>query len=92
VTIVPSILVGSVRHAHSYQSRHAWLGPTSPHSSLGSGWWRGHEFLERRATKSDEGVMANFVLSAWPGFLGLARPQSFGSLLADVSWAAWPTK
>jgi hypothetical protein len=55
VTVVPLVLAGSVRRAHSCQSRHTWLGPTSPRSSQESGWWRGREFLVRRATKSNEG-------------------------------------
>jgi hypothetical protein len=54
MTVVPSVLAGLVRRAHSYQSRHTWLGPTSPRSSQGSGWWRGREFLVRRAAKYDE--------------------------------------
>ena len=41
--------------------------------------------------KSEEGVMADPRLSAWPGFLGSAGPRSFGLLLADVSWAVLPT-
>ena len=90
VTIVPSVLAGSVWHAHSYQSRHARLGLTSPCSSQGSKRWRGREFLVRCAAKSDEGVVADFGLSTCPGFLGPAGPRSFGPLLADVSWAAPP--
>jgi hypothetical protein len=76
-----------VRQAHSCQSKHAWLGLTSPHSSLGLGRWRGHEFLMHHAAKSNEGVVVDFGLSSWPSFLGSARPWSFGPLLADVSWA-----
>jgi hypothetical protein len=38
VTVVPSVLAGSVRRAYPYQGRHAWLGSTSSHSSRGSGW------------------------------------------------------
>jgi hypothetical protein len=38
--------------------------------------------------KSNEGVMANPCLSAWPGFLGLAGPRPFGLLPTIVSWAA----
>jgi len=45
----------------------------------------------RHVAKSNEGVMADFGLSAWPSFLGSTGPQSFGTLLADVSWAAHPT-
>jgi hypothetical protein len=40
--------------------------------------------------KSDEGVMADRCLSAWPSFLGSTRPRSFGHLLANVSWVARP--
>jgi hypothetical protein len=47
--------------------------------------------LVRCVAKSDEWVMASLHLSAWPGFLGLAGPRSFGLLLADILWAAWPT-
>jgi hypothetical protein len=43
----------------------------------------------RCVAKSDEGVMADPRLSVWLGFLGSTGPQSFGLLLADVSWAAW---
>ena len=88
VTAVPSVLAGPVQRAHSYQSRHARQGLTSPHSSQGLGRWRGHEFLERHEAKSDEGLMADFGLSAWPSFLGLAGHRSVGPLLANVSWDA----
>jgi hypothetical protein len=37
VTVVPSVLAGSMRHAHSCQSRHARLSLTSPCFSQGSG-------------------------------------------------------
>ena len=37
VTVVPSVLVGSVRRAYSCQSMHVWLGLTSSRSSQGSG-------------------------------------------------------
>jgi len=40
------------------------------------------------AAKSDEGVVANFGLSAWPSLLGPTRTRSFGPSLAVVSWAA----
>ena len=36
VTVVPSVLVGSVRRAYSCQSGQVWLGVTSPRSSRGS--------------------------------------------------------
>jgi hypothetical protein len=59
VTIVPSVLAGSVWRAYSCQSRHAWLDSTSPCFSQGSGWWRGHESSVCRMAKFDEGVMAD---------------------------------
>jgi hypothetical protein len=36
VTAVSSVLMGLVRRAYSCQSRHAWLGLTSPRSFQGS--------------------------------------------------------
>jgi hypothetical protein len=51
VTTVPLVLAGSVRCVYSCESRSARLGSTSPHSSWGWGWWRGHEFLVRHAAK-----------------------------------------
>jgi hypothetical protein len=39
----------------------------------------------------EEGVMANPNLSVWSGSLGLPGPRSFGPLLADMLWAAWPS-
>ena len=78
VTDVPLVLVGSVWRAHSCQSKHASPGPTSPRSSQGSGRWRGREFLVRPAAKSNEGVVADLILSAWPGFLESAGRRSFG--------------
>jgi hypothetical protein len=53
VIVVHSVLTGSVRRAYSCQSKHTWLGPTSPRSSQGSGRWRGREFLVRHAAKSE---------------------------------------
>ena len=90
VTAVPSVLGGSVRRVYSHQSRHAWSGSTPPNFSQGSEQWGGCEPLARRVAKSDEGVVADPRLSAWPGFLGSAGPRSFGLLLADVSWATRP--
>jgi hypothetical protein len=88
VTIVPSVLSGSVQHAYSYQSGQVWLGVTSPHSSQGSGWRRGRECLARRAAKTEGGVMADPGLGVRPVLLGSARPQSLGPSLVDASWAA----
>jgi hypothetical protein len=45
----------------------------------------------RCVAKSDEGVVADPCLSVWSGFLGSAGPWSFGLLLADISWATWPS-
>ena len=53
VTAVPSVLVGLVQRAYSCQSRHGWLGLTSPISTQGSGWWRGRESLVRHAAKAE---------------------------------------
>jgi hypothetical protein len=44
-----------------------------------------------RATKADGGVMATSGLSVWLGPLSLARPRSFGLILAGVSWVARAT-
>ena len=74
VTIVPSILVGSVQCAYSYESRHIWLGLTSPSSHQGSGQQRGRESLMHHAAKAEGGVIADPGLGIKPILLGLARP------------------
>jgi hypothetical protein len=38
VTVVPSVLAGSVRCAYPCQGKHAWLGSTSSRFSRGSRW------------------------------------------------------
>ena len=88
VTVVPSVLVGSVRRAYSCQSGHIRLGLTSPRPSLGSGRCRGRESLARHVAKAEEGVAADPDLGVRHVLLGLAGPRLFGPLLADVSWAA----
>jgi hypothetical protein len=87
--VVPLVLAGPVRHAYSYQSRHIWLGLTSPHSSHGSGWQRGHESLAHHVAKVEDGVTGDPTLASGL-FCLAARPGSFGPSLADVSWAARP--
>ena len=37
------------------------------------------------------GVMDDPGHIIWPGFLGLAGPQSFGLSLADMLWPAMPS-
>jgi hypothetical protein len=77
VTVVPSFLTGSVQHL--------------PIPSRGQdGGEVVHPSIDARP-RHKEGVMANPSLSVWPGSLGLARPQSFGPLLADMLWAVWPS-
>ena len=71
VTVVPSIVAGSVQRAKSCQSRHVGLGLTSPRSSQGSRWWRGNESLARRAAKAEGGVAVDPVLGVRPVLLGL---------------------
>ena len=88
VTVVPSVLAGSVRRACSCQSRHAWLGSTSPCLSRGrdrgevvrlsSDVWLRHEGV----------VMADPGLSVRSGLLGLVGPRPFGLSLAGVLRAA----
>jgi hypothetical protein len=81
-------LWGSVWHAYPCRSRCAQLGLTSSCSSQGSGQRICHESLACHVAKAEGGVVADPGLGVRPILLGLARPRSFGPLLAHVSWAA----
>jgi hypothetical protein len=54
----------------------------------GVGTVRGRELLRGVRLRQRKGVMVDLGLSVWPGLCGLARPRSFGLILAGVPWAA----